>query len=371
MRTFPFFFTLAAFLMVGCKPDSLGSTDSYVVFGPAKDSRYPAQGLVSVQPANDRDEATQRFARTFVRSLVPEAMGSIYVANRHLGRADPVCLMQGLTGAPDEGGRGFSVPRTFGADATYPSTLWLTIPALFGDEKEDQVAVVQTLTRQAVRLAATAGAWDRTSPPAPVEAGFVIAMEVIAREWRVPGTARGAFFGPHATAAARDQFAGIRDNSFIKTDGRLRDPTELMNDPRVAATVIYRMAQSRAIGQRMAPRDFYARIVPGPVPEGMNPALLLGPVRNFNAKLLGIWAKEAGARRSVRTVVDLVAAYGQEFPAERSDLVRLFLVTTLGATVKPGGVDPDRGADTAKEFDLLTADVVAGRLALIAGPARP
>jgi hypothetical protein len=61
-------------------------------------------------------------------------------------------------------------------------------------------------------------------------------------------------------------------------------------------------------------------------------------------------------------IVDLVEAYGATLPAERGEAIRLFVVTTYGATVKPGGVSVD-GDSTGSlaELTALAAEVTAGR----------
>ena len=63
-------------------------------------------------------------------------------------------------------------------------------------------------------------------------------------------------------------------------------------------------------------------------------------------------------------IADLVDAYGRALPAERSDIVRIFVVTTFGVTVKAGGVHPppDNPGAALPELTALAAEVAAGKL---------
>jgi len=141
---------------------------------------------------------------------------------------------------------------------------------------------------------------------------------------------------------------------------------DLLEDPGVAATVIYRMAQSRALAGRVAPEAFYAPLASNRFPPGVSPAAVLGTFRNFQAKFLGSWATAVLRGHAPRDVIDLVDLYGAAFPAERAEAVRIFVVTTFGATVKTGGVStrPQDSTRALAELTALKAEVVAARRSL-------
>jgi hypothetical protein len=169
------------------------------------------------------------------------------------------------------------------------------------------------------------------------------------------------------TAAQRSLFAGVRENRFVLADdGRsVRPPAQLVASPGVVATVLYRMAQSKAVGQRVAPDPFYTPFA-GRVPPGVSPAAVLGPFRNFQAKLLTPWAEAVLAGRPPRDLLDLLEGYLAAFPAEKKDALRIFVVTTYGATVAPGAV-PTGLKETDKALaavDALVSDLLAGRRTL-------
>ncbi len=93
-------------------------------------------------------------------------------------------------------------------------------------------------------------------------------MEVIAREWRVGTGPAGVIQVEEGSTAQREIFANVRENRYVLgQDGvSLRDAHELVEDPGVAATVIYRMVQSRALAGRVAPDAFYAPFAGGRFP---------------------------------------------------------------------------------------------------------
>ncbi|MEP6654747.1 MAG: hypothetical protein ABJA82_15395, partial [Myxococcales bacterium] len=102
------------------------------------------------------------------------------------------------------------------------------------------------------------------------------------------------------------------------------------------------------------------------------PAAVLGPIRNFQVKLLCAWAGAILAGHPPRDLIDLIAAYGDALPAERAEVNRIFVVTTYGSTVKPGGVSPKAADATGAlaELTALSAEVTAGRRTLRAALSR-
>ena len=88
------------------------------------------------------------------------------------------------------------------------------------------------------------------------------------------------------------------------------------------------------------------------VPEGISPAAVLGPFRNFQAKLLSAWGRAVLEGNPPANIADLVEAYGRALPAERAEIVRIFVVTTFGGDREAGrrpsaGGEPGRSASRA------------------------
>ena len=166
-------------------------------------------------------------------------------------------------------GSDWPCPRPSAAPQQRPRLPWIGLPA---DPSADK-ALVQTLAGRLATYVAhfvgTAGALsDGAAPPPALVEGYRIAMEVIAREWRVGTGPAGVIQVEEGSTAQREIFANVRENRYVlRQDGvTLRDAHELVEDPGVAATVIYRMAQSRALAGRVAPDAFYAPFAAGRFP---------------------------------------------------------------------------------------------------------
>jgi len=368
----------------GCRSDPdkpLGPADSYILFAPVAGK---LEGALPVMRRLDiKDQAVQPLPQLLESSFAFEMLRTAYLvkqfvregsadgqrftaAAQHLA-AEPTCLVLGMEREPY--GLGLALPETLGGLQSRPQLPWIGFPANPAADK----ALVQTVTgRLATYVAhfvATAGALsDASPPPSVLVEGYRIAMEVIAREWRVGSGPAGVIQVEEGSSTQREIFANVRENRYVmRQDGvTLRAARDLLEDPGVAATVIYRMAQSRALAGRVAPAAFYAPLASNRFPPGVSPAAVLGTFRNFQAKLLGTWATAVLRGRSPRDVVDLVELYAAAFPTERYEAVRIFVVTTFGATARVGGVSTkSKDATRAlEELTALTAEVVASQHSL-------
>ena len=327
--------------------------------------------------------AVQPIPGLFETGFASEMLRTVYLAGQYLrdatvdgrrfpdlARANaslPVCLVVGVDRMPYA--RGLSIKGSFGGDMEMPTLPWLGIPA----EPTWDKALVQTLTARladyAARLVATGGLLDAApAPPKPLVDGYRMAMEVVAREWRITAGPAGVIQFDEGTAEQRALFGDVRENRFILDDAHaaLRSAPELLASPGVAATILYRMAQSHTVGARVAPEAFYAPYAANRMPPGVSPAAILGTFRNFQAKLLGAWAGAVLRGKAPKDIVDWVEIYGAGFPAERAEVIRIFVVTTFGGTVKPGGcsMQPKDAKQTLVELNALAAEVGAGRKSL-------
>ncbi len=370
--------------------DPIGLPDSYVLFLPAtKDGqvRRGPTGLPVLEAlALDDSRAipyhklfsvgfpaellrTDYLRKQFVRAA--QVDGKAFAPDARAAAAEPTVFV--LPGdppfVPPGVGRGLATLGFFGGASERSDAGWIAVPP----SPDSDTALAQTLSfrlgRAVAAAIAVAGAIPGPATPVPPVVlidGYAEAMEVIAREWRVGDGPRGTLAPDAGTQAQRDLFAAVRQNAFVTTTGagrpQLRSATELLADPGVAATVLYRMAQSKSVGRHVAPAEIYAPFVSERVPTGVSPAAVLGPFRNFQAKLIAAWGRATMRGHAPHDIAELVEAYAATLPAERSEVIRLFVVTTYGATVKRGGVsvDADSTASLA-ELTALAAEVTAGR----------
>jgi hypothetical protein len=375
----------------GCRGDAgLGPADSFIVYAPVHDAaggpvRSPGgfELVEAVAPDDPRAEPLYKqlaigfpaeVLRTdyLAKQLVREAAGGEhpYGGSAHAAAAEPTVFVVGSgqgTGGPR---RGLATKGGFGRISEHPELLWIGLPAYPDHDR----ALPQTLAGLLGATAATRVSAEGGPPGDPLVKGYAQALEVVAREWRLGEGPAGAVLPDAGTAAQRALFAGVRENHYaVGADGAPRPAGELLRDPGLVATVLYRLAQSKSVGRKVAPPEVYAPFVKDRVPPGVSPAAVLGPFRNFQAKLLSAWGHAVLEGRPPRDIVDLVEAYGRALPAERLEVVRVFVITTYGATVKAGGVRPaaEKPGEALAQLTALAAEVAAGKLsprAALPGP---
>lgn len=359
----------------------LGPPDSYVVYepvtGPGDASTPPLMRAVPVE-----DPRAVPVHRAAVDGFVGEMLRTDYLAKELIrtgGLGQPfsaaaqaraleptVLVIAGARATPTESaaiGVGLQTTASFGRKKVYPTPMWIEV----GDDPVSDPAFVQTASGRVARLIAErlVGAFDSSgAAPRALIDGYALAMEVIGREWRVGEGPMGRMAPDAGTGTQRERFAAVRQNSFVfvPDSQRLRPPSEILNDAGVVAALIYRMAESKGVGRKIAPAEIYAPFVKDRVPPGVSPAAVLGPIRNFQVKLLSAWARAIASGHPPHDLADLVLAYGAAMPAERAEAIRLFVVTTFGVTVKAGGVSaqPADASTSLAELTTLAAEVTAG-----------
>jgi len=267
---------LAILAWAGCRidPDKpLGPADSYMLFAPVAGKMDGA--LPVVRRLDIKDEAVQPLPWLLESTFAFEMVRTVYLAKQFVreatvdgqhfsaaarrNAAEPTCLVLGIERSPY--GLGLALPKMFGGVQPHPGLPWIGLPANPAADK----ALVQTLSGRlatfVAHFAATGGALSaRAAPPPVLVEGYRIAMEVIAREWRVGSGPAGVVQEYDGSSAQREIFANVRENRYVlEQDGAtVRPGRDLLADPGVAATVIYRMAQSHTLAGRAAPDAFYA-----------------------------------------------------------------------------------------------------------------
>ena len=369
----------------GCKRDgSLAPPDSFLVVAPAPPRDGAAvkskAGLPVVTKVAVDDPHAVVLHQKFMVGFAGEVLRTDYLAKQLIREIDvggrrygdgprasarePTVLIMGGAhpGAAASISQGIALQGSFGGDDDYPAVLAIPLDAYPDHDR----ALTQTLVGLLGRLAASrVAAADAPDPTHPLVIAYGRALEVVAREWREGEGPAGLMPSDAGTAAQRELFVAVRENRYVLgPDGAPRPAAEVLADPGVAATVLYRLAQSKSVGRKVAPDAVYAPFVKDRVPEGISPAAVLGPFRNFQAKLLSAWARAVLEGKPPRDIADLVDAYGRALPAERGEIVRIFVVTTFGTTVKEGGVRPPPGNPGAAlpELTALAAEVAAGKM---------
>jgi hypothetical protein len=251
----------------GCRRDtSLGLPDSYLVYTPVVDeggnARRGATGLPLLEPLALDDARAAPLHQQIAVGIIGEMLRTDYLAKQLVrdvsfggnsfpeaarrAAREPTLFVVGRGLEPF--GIGFAAKTLLGGASDHADVPWLGLKENVGEDR----AMPQTVSGLVARRAVTRVV-GVSSPLALVD-GYVRAMEVIAREWRVGEGPQGAVAPDAGTGTQRELFAGVRENQFaVGPDGAPRPAAELLADPGLAATVIYRLAQSKAVGRKVAP----------------------------------------------------------------------------------------------------------------------
>lgn len=326
---------------------------------------FPAELLRAIYAEEQLVRALEVEGRRYadsVRRRPREAMALVVPGTPTVAREGPL-------------GHGLRLVARFGAPWPRPDVPWVALPADADRDRALPQTLAARLATYAMHLLGTGGDPSVADPIPPVLAdGYRMAMEVIAREWRVGQGPAGRIPDDAGTSTQRELMAAVRANRFVldANGAAPRAATELLADPGVAATVIYRMAQARDVARRPAADAFYEPIAAGRFPPDVSPAAALGPLRNLQAKLMGAWARAILRDRAPRDIVDLIDMYAETFPDERPAVLQIFIATTFGETMRVAGEPRARIADaaaTAKQVAAWVAAATAGRRDLRGGVA--
>jgi hypothetical protein len=374
--------TAAAGLGAGCHRDTaLGPPDSFAVYAPLEGSAgappRSAAGLALVSALEPNDPRAEPLYRELASGFAGEVLRTDYLSKQLIRDAligghrypdparaaasEPTAFLVGASGG-EKAGQGLALKGMFGGSDDHRAVAWIGLDRYPDHDR----ALPQTLAGLIGRQAAARVAGDEAPPRALLD-GYAQALEVIAREWRVGEGPAGALPADAGTREQRALFAAVRENHYaVGADGAPRPPAELLADPGLAATVLYRLVQSKSVGRKVAPPEVYAPFVTDRIPPGVSPAAVLGPFRNFQAKLLSAWGRAVLEGHPPRDIADLVEAYGRALPAERAEVTRIFVITTYGATVRAGGVrlPPGDAGAALPELTALAAQVAAGKLSM-------
>ncbi len=367
--------------MVACKPspsEPLGPQAAFVVFEPLAEQ---TSGPVVVQRTRSVDGVAGWVTAALTDGFAAELMRTVFVTQQYIEKLQlegaPPPSDQVLAWARDAvpvvvGPSNLAGPQHglqlsggwLGGPVARPQTIWVAVPASLPDQRAVTSHLAGELGHLLGEAAATAGSFKGAGGPLPE--AYEMAMQVIAREWHAGAGLRGAA-PPKGDGAGAELFAGVRDNRFVVRPGQgMRPAQELLADPRVAATIIYRLSQDKTLMKTVAPDAFYAPLASDRIPPGISPAAVLGAFRNLQVKLLGTWIQAARRNQAPQNIAQLVQHYAQAFPMEREEVYRTFLLFTFGGTVKPGGVSQEGPEQALNEVNNLLADVIAGKKTLTA-----
>jgi len=362
---------------LACRPSAdtpLGSPESYLIF------QRHANGDGSFEFSLDKKSlAAASTMQALNSSVCPELLRTLYVL-KALVRNAPAAWPGHAEGEPgvyafSEGARTQAgdaaafvlgaqpgvyrglVLRGFwlGSAVERPNTAWVGLPDPLPSEKALPVFAAGAIADLIADFVASGGT-HKSGEPSSLSRGYKIAMQVIAMEWRTKGTRlHFARLPPHLSQIA-NRFAQVRSGrAALQEDGFPRRPSESLRDPLVAATVFYRLFQNKKLTRALAERTYYEPFVGDRLPEGIDPAVLLGAFRNLQAKILGVWIRGANGGSGPTHIGALLSNYAAAFPDEAAAVFRDLVIATLGPRAFESSVEGGATTESAAIQEMAAA----------------
>lgn len=115
---------------------------------------------------------------------------------------------------------------------------------------------------------------------------------------------------------------------------RLRNGQQMLSCEGVLATLFYRINNNKILQNNYRKKDFYERFLLSPMPPWLEPQGLFAPFENVMLKHFWIWSQLNKKNTSESILfVDYVLEWMESFPEDKDEIMRLFLLTTVGKTV--------------------------------------
>jgi len=167
------------------------------------------------------------------------------------------------------------------------------------------------------------------------------------RELRTHGVKRNLFIYDKVPPSGWDGpdpdlyalFLDDATSSLFCTD-RVMTGQQMMASEGVVSTLFYRIVNSRELGEKYRPAEFYRPFCPSGAAD-IDPERDFSPYENVNLKLIAVMRDRLRARLTEwersgmwgPVMPELIRAYGEVYPEEKREIYRLFLYTTRFATV--------------------------------------
>ena len=115
---------------------------------------------------------------------------------------------------------------------------------------------------------------------------------------------------------------------------RLRNAQQMLSSEGVLATLFYRINTNKVLQNNFRENAFYNRFLLRPIPAGTTPQEIFTPLENVFLKDFYVWEKMKG-RLNLESLIpiEFIQEWGRSFPEDREEILKLFIMTTVGETV--------------------------------------
>jgi len=115
---------------------------------------------------------------------------------------------------------------------------------------------------------------------------------------------------------------------------RLRNAQQMLSCEGVLATLFYRINTNKVLQNNFRENAFYDRFLIRPIPAGTTPKEIFTPLENVFLKDFHVWEKIRGRFNPESVIpIEFIQEWGHSFPEDREEILKLFVMTTVGKTV--------------------------------------
>jgi len=115
---------------------------------------------------------------------------------------------------------------------------------------------------------------------------------------------------------------------------RLKNAQQMLSCEGVIATLFYKINSNTILQSNFLPKTFYNHFLLSPIPKNMKPQDIFTPFENVILKTFWVWSKMSDTTESEPVVfIDFIKKWCQFFPEDREELLKLFILTTIGKAI--------------------------------------
>lgn len=117
---------------------------------------------------------------------------------------------------------------------------------------------------------------------------------------------------------------------------RLKNAQQMLSCEGVLATLFYRISSNPTLQNGYRTKDFYSRFLISELPGGIAIQDVFSPFENVMLKNFWVWHELKGRLSEDDVIaVEFIKQWGRSFPEDREEILKVFLMTTVGMTVSP------------------------------------
>ena len=118
---------------------------------------------------------------------------------------------------------------------------------------------------------------------------------------------------------------------------RLKSAQQMLSCEGVLATLFYRINNNEKLQNGYQDKGFYERFLVSGLPDEVGGREIFSPFENVMLKNFWVWHELIGKLDPEDVIaIEFIEQWGRSFPEDREEILKVFLLTTVGMTVSTG-----------------------------------